>query len=274
MSGYSMDISVIILNYKTKALLEQCLREIGSARWHFAYEVVVVDNDSRDGSLDLVRNQFPAARTIASPRNVGFGAGMNIAFRAATGRYLLILNPDVSGFEDAVASLHGYLEQHPKVGLAAPRLVYPDGRVQTSCYRFPSVWIPVLRRTPLGQVSWAQPTLAKYLMHDTPRTSSVPVGWVMGACMLIRRAALDEVGMFDERFFLYFEDVDLCRRLWQAGWEVHYLGDSEVVHQHKRLSAENGGIGGILSYPTRIHIASAVKYFAKYLGAPAPPHSL
>jgi N-acetylglucosaminyl-diphospho-decaprenol L-rhamnosyltransferase len=269
-----MDVSLIILNYKTKDLLQQCLEEIVSSHWALHTEVVVVDNDSRDGSLEMIRERFPTVRAIASGTNVGFAAGMNLAFKEARGRYFLILNPDVSRFGNAVPTLCAYMERHPKVGLAAPRLVYPDGREQISCYRFPTVWIPLLRRTPLGHLPWAQEVLGQYVMRDFSRKDNLPVGWVIGACMLIRRSALEEVGAFDERFFLYFEDVDLCRRLWQAGWEVHYVADAEVVHRHQRLSAEDPGIRGMLSHPTRAHIESAVKYFAKYLGAPVPPHSL
>lgn len=269
-----MDLSIVVLNYKTKDLLKTCLHGIVDSPWSSDHEIIVVDNDSRDGSFEMVRKHFPTVRVIASHKNVGFAAGMNLALKQASGRYILTLNPDVSISGDAVAILRDYVEKHPRVGLAAPRVNYPDGTEQTSCYRFPNIWIPALRRTPLGHLAWGQNILERYSMHDLSQERDKPVGWVLGACMLIRQAAIDEVGAFDERFFLYFEDVDLCRRLWQAGWEVHNVREAKIVHYHQRLSAEYSGLKSLLSYPTRVHILSAIKYFSKYLGAAKPPHSL
>ncbi|MBI2984526.1 MAG: glycosyltransferase family 2 protein [Candidatus Kerfeldbacteria bacterium] len=269
-----MDLSILVLNYKTKGLLKQCLRGILDSQLLLAYEVIVVDNDSRDGSVGMVRQQFPAVQVIASPKNVGFAAGMNIGLARATGRVVLLLNPDVAIFHQAVATLIDYLDTHPQVGLAAPKLINPDGTTQLSCYRFPNIWTPLLRRTPLGRFPAGRRTLRRYLMSDWDHQDNRAVGWVLGACMLIRRTSLERIGPFDERFFLYFEDVDLCRRMWQAGWEVHYAASAEMVHYHQRLSAEYPGLQGLFSYPTRIHIQSGLKYFSKYLGSPPPPHQV
>ncbi len=269
-----MILSILILNYKTKGLLKQCLRGILDSRLPIDHEIIVVDNASGDGSVDMVRQLFPSVQMIASPTNLGFAAGVNLGWRRATGEFVLILNTDVAIFREAVVRLLDYAHAHPRVGLAAPRLINPDGSPQYSCYRFPNRWIPALRRTFLGRLPGGRALLQRYLMSDWDHTDNRPVGWVLGACMLIRRTALEQVGPFDQRFFLYFEDVDLCRRLWQADWEVHYVAEAELVHYHRRLSAESPGLQGVFSYPTRVHIRSAMKYFAKYAGAPSPPHSV
>ncbi len=268
-----MDLSIVILNYKSKGLLKQCLRGVVGSQWPFRHEVIVIDNDSQDGSFEMVREQFPSVKVLASP-NVGFAAGVNQGLRIASGEFVLLLNPDVAIFEPAVIKLRDYMLAHPKVGVAAPRLINPDGSTQDSCYRFPNIWTPLLRRSPLGRIPWGRKILQKYLLHDWSHDQNGPVGWVLGASMFFRRAALEQIGLFDERFFLYFEDVDMCRRFWQAGWEVHYVAEAEFVHYHRRLSAEYSGLQGIFAYPTRLHIQSAIKYFAKYLGAQPAPHSL
>lgn len=269
-----MDLSIIILNYKSKGLLKQCIRGILDARLPMAHEVIAIDNHSNDGSVEMVRQEFPDVTMISSPTNVGYSAGNNLGLKRATGKYLLIVNPDVAVFAQAVQQLIDYLKEHPRVGLVVPQLANPDGSIQDSCYRFPNAWIPILRRSPLGKLPTAKKVLARYMMNDWDHQQPQAVGWALGACFMLRREAFDEVGFFDDRFFLYFEDVDYCRRLWQAGWEVHCLPAAEMVHYHRRLSADRPGLSGILNYPTRLHIQSAIKYFAKYLGAAEPPHRL
>ncbi len=265
-----MTLSIIILNYKTKGLLKQCLRGIVEAQLPISHEVIVVDNDSGDGSLDMVRELFPQVIRIASPTNVGFAAGMNLGFTRATGQYVMTLNTDVAIFGPAVHALIDYLNASPRVGIVAPRLINPDGTVQWSCCRFPSRWVPILRRTPLGTLPWARQHIRDFLMSDWDHRDNRAVDWVLGGCMVVRRSALDAVGMFDEHFFLYIEDVDLCRRMWQAGWAVHYLGTAEMVHYHRRESAEHPGLRGLLSYPTRVHVRSWLYYEKKYFRRPIP----
>lgn len=269
-----MQLSIVIVNYKTKGLLKQCLRGILDCQLTLKHEVIVIDNYSNDGSADMVRDNFPSVHIVAAEQNGGFAVGANLGLRQAKGQYILVLNTDIAIFHGAAESLCRYLDQHPQVGIAVPKLINPDGSTQLSVQRFPSFWIPIWRRTPLGKLPQPRLVVERYLMTDWDHASDGPVGWALGGCMMIRKEAFQAVGFFDERFFLYVEDVDYCRRMWSRGWEVHYVAGTEMVHYHQRLSAEQPAWIGLFAYPARMHIKSWIRYFAKYNGAPKPPHSL
>jgi GT2 family glycosyltransferase len=262
-----IDLSIIILNYKSKGLLKQCLKGINLLKLPFSYEIIVVDNNSQDSSVKMMGDYFPGIKIIASPENHGCAAGNNLGLKEAQGNYLMILNPDIAVFEGAIEKMVNFLKDNPKVGLVGPRLINPDGTRQASCFHFPSLFIPVYRRVPLGKISFIKKSLRHYMMLDANTEKNLPVDWVLGACMMAKKEAVDKVGLMDERFFMYFEDVDWCRRFWQAGFEVYYVYEAEMVHYHQRLSAESPGLKGIFSQATRVHINSWIKYIAKYLGA-------
>lgn len=269
-----MDLSIIILNYKSRGLLKQCLKGIRFLQLPMKYETIVVDNHSLDGTADMMREEFSDLLFIQSPMNRGFAAGNNIGIEQSRGRYVLILNPDVAVLSNAIERLYQFMENHPHVGIAGPKLLNPDGSVQTSCRQFQTVTTIVLRRSPLGKLPFARRRLRQFLMLNWDHSDDRPVDWLLGACLMVRRQAMERVGLLDERFFLYFEDLDWCRRFWQEGFPVYYLGASaEMIHYHRRLSAENPGLSGVLSYATRVHIVSGIKYFMKYLGAKLPVES-
>ena len=262
-----MNLSIIILNYKTRGLLKQCLKGIQLFDLNLDYEIIVVDNNSCDGTIEMMKDEFTQIKLIASLVNKGYAGGMNLGIKEAKGKYLLLLNTDIAILDNSIRKLYDFMEAHPKAGLAGPKLLNPDGTTQLSCYRFPSFLIPIYRRTPLGKLPFTKKILRKYLMLDWDHKQSKTVDWILGACMIVRKEAINKVGRMDERFFLYFEDIDWCRRFWQNSYEVYYIADVELVHYHKRESAENPGLKGVFSYPTRIHIASWLKYFAKHFGS-------
>lgn len=270
-----MDLSIIILNYKSRGLLKQCLKGILQQHIELTYEIIVVDNYSHDGCDEMMRREFAQIQFIQSGANGGFAVGNNIGIRRSQGKYVLVLNPDIAVLSNAIERMYRFMEEHPKVGLCAPKLLNPDGTIQTSCRQFPSILTIALRRSPLGKLPWAKRALRRFLMLDWDHNDNRPVDWVLGACMMVRRSAMEKVGLMDERFFLYFEDVDWCRRFWHAGYPVMYLGaEAELVHYHQRLSAESHGLSGIFSYPTRVHITSGIKYFAKYRQNENPKYEL
>lgn len=269
-----MTLSIVIVNYKSRGLLKQCLRGIFDADVTMDFEVIVVENCAGDGCDTMVNKFFPTVKIVLAKKNNGFGAGNNLGIAASSGKYVLILTPDVAVFPGTLELMKNYLDEHPKVGIVGPRLINPDGSVQISAYKFPSFLMALFRRSPLGKLPAGQKMLREYLMSEWDHNDSRAVGWVLGACLMIRRDVLAVIHGFDEKIFLYVEDTDLCRRCWAAGWEVHYLHAAEMVHYHKRESAANPGLSGIFSYPTRLHIRSWIYYFKKYRHQPSVPHSL
>jgi len=265
-----MDLSIIIVNYKERGFLRQCLKGIRRVQPKLLYEVIVVDNASGDGSIEMVREHFPEVILFPQTVNLGLAKANNIGLRAAVGKYVLIMNTDLSLMSGAIEKMFAFMENHPEVGVVGPRLLNPDRTIQTSCYRFPTPFVPILRRTPLGRLPFARRILRQYLMLDWDHDHDRPVEWVLGACMMVRRQAIEEIGLMDEQFFVYFEDVDWCRRFWRRGWKVYYLASAQIVHYHQRMSAESPGLNGVFQKLTRIHINSGMKYFRKYLHQPHP----
>jgi GT2 family glycosyltransferase len=218
------DLSVSIVNTNSRELLLACLASLAG----MDAEIVVLDNASEDDSAAAVRERFPDVRVIAQAERAGFGANHNTVIRATTGRYVYVLNEDTTAGDWGFETLTSYLDAHARVAALGPRLVYPDGRLQDSAWRFPTPLVSTLSLPTLGRLGVTQSR------GDAPR----PVDWVMGAAVLLRREALEEVGLFDEDFFLYSEEVDLQARLHRAGWEVHYFPAVTVVHHESQFSAE------------------------------------
>lgn len=266
-----MDVSIVIVNYRTRGMVKQGLKSVRAARPRLNYEVLVVDNDSKDGLPQMIREEFPEVRLIALERNLGFAAGNNAAFRKAKGKYVFVLNPDAMVDPGSVEALFAYMEAHPEIGVLGPRLVRPDGEIQESVHRFPTPWIPVYRRTPLGRLARARVALDRYAMRGELSDAPQEVDWMEGAALFVRRAAMDEVGMFDERYFLYFEDADWCRRFWEKGWKVIHHPGISIIHYHRRESADAlWFLAPFTNKVSRIHIESAVKYFLKWKGKTLP----
>ena len=256
-----MLLSIIILNYKSKGLLKQCLKGILLLHLPFQYEIIVVDNASNDHCNKMIKEEFSQVKIILASFNRGYAAGNNLGMKIAQGKYVLILNPDIAVLKNSIEQLIKFMEQHSTAGMAGPKLINPNGSRQFSCFRFPRWYTPILRRTLLGRLPKAKKHLQRYIMSDYSFNQPSVVGWLLGACLLVRRQAISQVGLMDEHFFLYFEDVDWCRRFRQAGWHVYYLPSAEMVHFHQRLSAKN-----IFHRTTWIHIISWLKYLRKWRG--------
>jgi hypothetical protein len=214
-----IDLSVIIVSYNTREMTLDCLRTLERALGGLAAETIVVDNASTDGSAAAIREHFPVVRVIESGRNAGFGAANNLGMRAARGAFFLLLNTDAFPEPGAIAELVRFLQENPQVGVAGPRTLNKDGSLQISCYRFTSplhAWQENLWLS-RGYSDWA---------HDSVRE----VDFVIGACLLVRREVFAQVGGFDERFFMYSEEADWQRRIWDAGWKVMFVPAARVTH--------------------------------------------
>jgi GT2 family glycosyltransferase/glycosyltransferase involved in cell wall biosynthesis len=192
--------------------------------------VIVVDNASTDHSVALVREEFPHVHVIALPGNIGFSAGNNVGIRASRGRYILLLNPDTVCHPHSISHLCDYMDSHPAAGVAGPRLLNLDGSLQPSRRRFPTFATALLESTPLQPFFRDSTTLRSFFMLDRPDAEVQPVDWVSGAALLCRRETLRQCGLFDPGYFMFSEEVDLCRRVHDAGWEVVYIPDAQITH--------------------------------------------
>jgi len=258
-------LGVAVVSWNVRELLRRCLATI--ARTSVPVRVVVVDNASADGSAALVAEEFPDVTLIANPGNAGFTRANNQAFAAlgvfdagpGAPPYVLALNPDTEILGDGLERLVGYLDAHPAAGAVGPALFFPDGSAQSSRRRFPSVLTGLLESTPLA---WHWPdnaVIRRYHMADVPAVEGA-VDWLTGAAVAFRTEALRAVGGFDEGYFMYSEELDLCRRLRDAGWEVHFVPSARVVHHEAQSSAQ--------VVPARhLHFQrSRVLYFRKHHG--------
>jgi GT2 family glycosyltransferase len=242
-----VDLSVVILNWNTRRDLEKCLRSLECPQPGIAFEIVVVDNASDDRSREMVRDLFPQARLIVNPRNLGFGAGNNVAIPQTTGRYVLFLNSDTLVQEGALAAMVHHADANPDIGILGPKLLNADGSLQYSCRRYPNLGTGFFRNTPLGRLFPHNRFASDYLMQDWDHATPRDVDWVSGAALMIRRTLLDRIGGFDDAFFMYCEDVDLC---WRANhtpcspsslggsghWRVTYFPDAVIYHVIGRSS--------------------------------------
>lgn len=259
-----LDISIIIVNYNNAGLTRECVKNFKSHLSNAQAEIIVVDNSNDELLAEMLATRYPDVRYLGMTKNVGFGQGNNVGIAQATGRYIAITNYDITCFPGALDKLVVYMDAHPDVGIAAPQLLNPDGSVQQSYYRFHTLLTPIYRRLMVGRMSFGKKHLDSFLMRDVSMTEPRDIDWALGAFLFIRRSALDRVGLFDKRFFLYFEDTDLCRRFWAHGFKVRYLPQIRMLHLHLRDSANTMGVWALRNKVTRIHLMSALKYFLKY----------
>jgi GT2 family glycosyltransferase/lipopolysaccharide/colanic/teichoic acid biosynthesis glycosyltransferase len=254
-----VNVSIIIVSYNSRAVLKPCLESIRKQRFAGDIEVLVVDNNSHDGTPELVAVEFPEVILLAQKENYGYSRGVNLGIRRAQGDYFLILNPDTVMTENAVDRLVTFMDRQPDAGVAGSKLVFHDGTLQYSCRRFYTWKVLLLRRTPLGRIFKHSKAVADHLMLDYDHETTREVDWLLGACLLVRRSAVESVGLMDERFFLYFEDVDWCYRMKQNGWRVFYCPDSVVIHGYARESAQS-----VINRSFVAHLASLIRYYEKW----------
>lgn len=257
-----MDVSVIIVNYRTPEKTIACIDSIkNSDVGGLRLEIITVDNMSGDGSPDKITKKHPDIKMIKSPKNIGMGGGNNLGIKEAKGRFLLVLNPDTLIKKDAIKHLYDFMSGRLNVGVVGPKLLNPGGSLQYSCLRFPKPHTPLLRRTFLGKVS--KDHLDRFLMKDFDHNSEKEVDWIIGSCLMINRTLLEKIGSaFNEKFFMYFEDTDLCRRAWKGGFKVFYYPKAKVVHDHMRQSADNPWyLAPFKDKLAREHIKSWMRYF-------------
>jgi len=237
-TGDPPELSIVVLSWNTADLLGACLASLEACRDELPLEVVVVDNASADGSADMVAARFPWCTLVRNPRNEGYAIGNNVGAARARGELLLLLNSDTEVPRGVLPVLVGFLRDHPAYGACAPRLDHPDGTVQRSCKRFPSLLVAVFYDTWFGRWFERNRTIPRYLMDDFDHVSSRDVEQPPGAALVIRRALFERLGGLDPELWLFFNDVDLCRRMHALGAKVRYLAEVRVLHHEGRSTAQ------------------------------------
>lgn len=226
--SHDIELSIVTISWNVRQDLEICLQSLRDNS-DVATEMIVIDNASSDDTLQMLE-KYPEVRLIANPDNRGFAAANNQGLQIARGPWLLLLNPDTIVPPGALRQLLNFAQAHPEAGVIGPRLLNPDGSLQFSCRRFPTITAGMFRHTFLGRLFPQVRSMRDYLMcdwsHDEPRE----VDWLSGAAMLINRRAYDEIGGLDEGFYWGSEDVDYCYRMHQAGWKVLYTPQPAIVH--------------------------------------------
>jgi len=255
-----MDISVVIVGWNAKHYLELCLQSFAEAPPQRSMEILVVDNASADGTAEMIETRFPHVRLIRSAVNLGFSKGNNVAIRQCRGRYIALVNPDVIVFPGCFDALADFLDEHPKVGNVGPRVFNPDMTQQSTCRRFPNLWNNFCDAAGLASAFKGSRFFAGehmfYFSHD--RILAVDV--LVGCFSMIRRETFDAVGLLDEDLFMYGDDVDWCRRCWNAGWQVVFFPGARAIHDRGKITAP---------YPVRFALAqqrSIIHYWRKHHG--------
>ncbi len=252
------DLSVIIVNWNTRDFLAQCLESLKTHTKKISYEIIVIDNFSSDGSPEMVEREFPEVSLIKSKENLGFGRANNQGLVNARGKYILFLNSDVSINENCLDLMFDFMETRPDVGASACRLTFPDGTLQHSCRTFPTFKVYFLMLLGLRFFIPNMKPFRDYLMLDWNHADEREVDQIMGSFMYIRRSVLDEVGSFDEQYWMYFEEVDLCWRIKRAGWKIVHYPYASAIHFLSKSSEQWGNIKRTIEFQR-----SLLKYFKK-----------
>jgi len=224
------DLSIVIVNWNTRDLLSRCLRCVYDTTLDLDFEVIVVDNASTDGSQEMVRQKYPGASLIANTKNNGFAKANNQAIRRSQGRYVLLLNSDAFVRENTIEHTVAFMDGRREAGMAGCKLLYEDGRLQPSCYAFPTLFTEFCIAVGLDRLFPRSRLFGRYGMTYWDFNDIREVDVILGAFMLVRATAIDEVGLMDERYFMYSEEVDWCYRFREKGWKIYFYPHVEAVH--------------------------------------------
>lgn len=259
-------LSIIITHYKTPELLIKCLDSLKELKGKLDFEIIVCDSAMELKTKQIIVMNYNQARYIGFTENVGYGRLVNAGLKAAQGDYYLILNADIIVNADGVKKMLNYINDNPDIGILGPKLFNIDGTLQNSCFRWYNFWVVLARRTSFGKTNFGKKVLARFLMEDYDKKNPRAVDWVMGSAFMTSRRVVQKIGLMDKRFFMYFEDVDFCKKVWLNGFKVIYLPDVVFIHHHLKSSDSKSGVMDIFKNRlTRIHIASYIKYTLKWM---------
>ena len=246
-----MDLSIIIVSYNTKELLVDCLKSIQKAFQFISAEVFVVDNNSSDRTVSLIKKKFPKIKLIANKQNLGFSKANNQAIREAQGKYILILNPDTRLMSDTIIKMIDFMQDNPQVAVSTCKVELPNGQLDRDCRRhFPTPWRAFCHFAGLSKIFATSEILDQYYYGYLPDDHQHEIDSCAGAFMMVRKSAIAEVGLFDEDFFFYGEDLDWCYRFKEAGFKIVYTPITKIIHY-------KGAASGMKS--TSAHLTKATR---------------
>lgn len=258
----SENLSIIITHHKTPELLYLCVKSIKNTIKDINYEIIIVDSETEKENQELIKEKWPESKFISFNKNLGYSKIVNEGIKESTGDYVLILNADIIILDYAVEKMLDYMKENNEVGIIGPQLVDFAGNIQDSCFKDPDFKSILARRTFLGKLKLGEKIISKFTTRNQEEKT---VDWVQGSAMMVKKSAINDTGLFDERFFMYFEDADWCRRFRQKGYKIIYLPQAKMAHYYHRSSKKWGILLDIIfNKHTRIHIISAIKYFWKY----------
>jgi N-acetylglucosaminyl-diphospho-decaprenol L-rhamnosyltransferase len=266
------ELSVIITSYKNPAVLRLCLESLKKNILSKNFEILVLDSSTEESTETMMREDFSEIRFSPHTENLGFAKLVNEGISQATGTFVLILNADIVIEKKAADILMEFLKANPDTGIIGPKLLNFDGKIQTSRFRFYSPAIILYRRTALGKLRFAKRKIDQFLYKDKDPEKPQDVDWLMGSAMMALKRNIEKIGPMEENFgFMYFEDVDWCRRFWENDLKVMYCPYARMFHYHGKASANMNSVKAVFfNKLAREHIKSGLKYFWKYLGKPNP----
>jgi GT2 family glycosyltransferase len=261
-NGKTMSLSVVIVSWNTKKLVLQCLESLESTRSHLPVEIILVDNASSDGTAETVCEQFPHVRLVQNESNLGFAKANNIGMSFSSGKYVCLVNSDVVVPEGCLEKMLDYMDKHPDIGMLGPKMVLPDGTIGQSCVRFPTVWTWFCNALALDSIFKGTRLSGDFILRNYDHNKIQDVDVLTGWFWMVRREASDQVGVLDDRFFMYGEDIDWPKRFHEAGWRVVFYPEAEAIH-HCGASTDRA--------PTRFYVEmnrANLQYFRKHHGWP------
>ncbi len=258
-SEKKIDVSIVIISWKMRELLKRCLETIHFYTENVNYEIIVIDNNSQDGTAEMIEENFPHIKLIKNSQNRGVAPARNQGIKEAKGDYILILDADMELVENSIKHLFDFMQNYYDAGIVGCKLVDFNFNVQYSCKKFPTLLAFLFRRLEWIDFIKNSKTLKEHTMKDWDHNEIRTVDYLIGACQFLRKKVVDEIGMYDDKIFYGPEDIDFCLRIWKAGWKVYYYPFTKIIHHEQRITKKN--FFSIISFK---HFAGIFYLYKKY----------
>jgi N-acetylglucosaminyl-diphospho-decaprenol L-rhamnosyltransferase len=256
-----IDVSIVIISWKMKVLLEVCLKSIFQRTKDISFEIILIDNYSCDGTIEMIEEQYPEIKLIKNSENKGVAPARNQGLAIASGKYILILDADIELIENSIFQLFQFMENNPDCGIVGSKLVDFSLQLQYSCKRFPNLAALFFRRLERFELIKNSRILQDHIMREWDHCSIREVDYIIGACQFIRKVVIDKIGFYDDKIFYGPEDIDFCLRVWKAGWKVIYYPLTSIIHNEQRITKKK--LVSAISYR---HLLGIIYIYKKYNG--------